>query len=150
MADRKISRCRLEKSKEASGNVVSRFFRRLSPTKSYRGNETPGSSSSSTIQASRSRKKDSSAVKNSSGRIMSEKKSCQKPIIEENKRKVCEQAKVAKPSRTLEKLEEARKIVTDLQEEQKPDTDFKANLTGQNQKLIAFRRITGNKTRLFK
>ncbi|CAD6243653.1 GSCOCT00013093001.2-RA-CDS [Cotesia congregata] len=86
----------------------------------------------------------------SKGRIMSEKKSCQKPIIEENKRKVCEQAKVAKPSRTLEKLEEARKIVTDLQEEQKPDTDFKANLTGQNQKLIAFRRITGNKTRLFK
>ncbi|CAD6243655.1 GSCOCT00013094001.2-RA-CDS [Cotesia congregata] len=81
MADRKISRCRLEKSKEASGNVVSRFFRRLSPTKSYRGNETPGSSSSSTIQASRSRKKDSSAVKNSSGKEDQHSKKLTKSIL---------------------------------------------------------------------
>lgn len=81
---------------------------------------------------------------------MSEKKPCQKPITEEKSRKICDQAKVAKSSRTLEKLEEARKIVTDLEKEQKSGTDLKANLVGQNQKLIAFRRITGNKTRLFK
>lgn len=81
---------------------------------------------------------------------MSEKKPCQKPVTEEKSRKVCDQAKVAKPSRTLEKLEKARKIVTDLENEQKSDTDLKTNLVGQDQKLIAFRRITGNKTRLFK
>ncbi|KAH0547120.1 hypothetical protein KQX54_017163 [Cotesia glomerata] len=47
MADRK----RPENSKEASGKVVSRLFRCLSPTKSYRGDETPASSSNSTTQA---------------------------------------------------------------------------------------------------
>lgn len=86
----------------------------------------------------------------SKGLIMSEKKPCQKPVTEEKSQKVCDQAKVAKPSRTLENLEKVRKIVTDLENEQKSGTDLKTNLVGQDQKLIAFRRITGNKTRLFK
>ncbi|CAD6243582.1 GSCOCT00014218001.2-RA-CDS [Cotesia congregata] len=68
MTDRKASSSRPEKSKEAPGNAVSRFIRRLSPTKRYRGEETPGASSSSTPQKADSKygKKDSSATKNSS------------------------------------------------------------------------------------
>ncbi|KAH0547143.1 hypothetical protein KQX54_017246 [Cotesia glomerata] len=68
MADRKASRSRPEKSKEAPGNAVSRFIQRLSPTKRYRGQENPGASSSSISQKtdSRSGKKDSSTTKNSS------------------------------------------------------------------------------------
>lgn len=71
MADRKTSGAsshRPEKSKEASGNAVSRFIRRLSPTKKYHGGGTPAASSSSTSQKtdSRSGKKESSATKNSS------------------------------------------------------------------------------------
>ncbi|AGO14391.1 ser-rich protein [Diolcogaster facetosa bracovirus] len=68
MADRKTSNSRPEKSKETPGNAFSRFIRRLSPTKKYHGDETPGASSSSTSQKTDSRfgKKDSSATKNSS------------------------------------------------------------------------------------
>nr|QZB49219.1 Ser-rich [Cotesia vestalis bracovirus] len=71
MADRKTSGAssrRPEKSKEASGNAVSRFIRRLSPTKKYHGGGTPEASSNSTSQKtdSRSGKKESSATKNSS------------------------------------------------------------------------------------
>ncbi|ACE75492.1 hypothetical protein GFV_13g0060 [Bracoviriform facetosae] len=65
MADRKASSSRPEKPKESSGNAVTRFIRRLSPTKRYRGDETVGASFSSTTQenASSSRKKDSSTKK---------------------------------------------------------------------------------------
>ncbi|KAG8039940.1 hypothetical protein G9C98_004549 [Cotesia typhae] len=68
MADRKTSNRRPEESKETPGNTFSRFVRRLSSTKKYHGDETPGASSSSTSQKtdSRSGKKDSSATKNSS------------------------------------------------------------------------------------
>ncbi|CAD6243519.1 GSCOCT00014280001.2-RA-CDS [Cotesia congregata] len=68
MADRKASSSRPEKSKEAPGNAVTRFIRRLSPIKRYRGEEAPGASSSSSSQKTdtRSGKKDSSPTKNSS------------------------------------------------------------------------------------
>ncbi|XP_044591687.1 uncharacterized protein LOC123269861 isoform X1 [Cotesia glomerata] len=68
MADRKASGSRPEKSKEAPGNAISRFIQRLSPIKRYRGQETPGASSSSISQKtdSRSGKKNSSTTKNSS------------------------------------------------------------------------------------
>nr|QZB49220.1 BV-like protein [Cotesia vestalis bracovirus] len=69
--------------------------------------------------------------------------------IKEENPKVPVKAEATKPSRTLEKLEKARKIATVLQEKQKSGTELKASVIGQNQKLIAFRRITGNKTRLF-
>lgn len=85
------------------------------------------------------------AVKN---QIMSGNKTFQNKIKEENP-KVSVKAEATKPSRTLEKLEEARKIATVLQEKQKSGTELKTSLIGQDQKLIAFRKITGNKTRLF-
>ncbi|CAD6243580.1 GSCOCT00014292001.2-RA-CDS, partial [Cotesia congregata] len=80
---------------------------------------------------------------------MSGNKPLKNHISEEKSLKVSVNAEATKPSRTVEKLEEARKIATKLQEKQESGTELKTSLIGQDQKLIAFRRITGNKTRQF-
>lgn len=80
---------------------------------------------------------------------MNKKNPSKNPIIEKKRRGVSTQAEAEEPSRTIEKLEEARKIAAALQEERKSGTELKTNLVKQGQKLIAFRKIIGNKTRRF-
>ncbi|KAH0547132.1 hypothetical protein KQX54_017194 [Cotesia glomerata] len=80
---------------------------------------------------------------------MSRNKPLKNHIIKKISSKVSVNAEATEPSRTVEKLEKARKIATVLQEKQTSGTELKGSLIGQDQKLIAFRNITGNKTPVY-
>nr|ACE75426.1 hypothetical protein GIP_L8_0400 [Glyptapanteles indiensis] len=62
---------------------------------------------------------------------MNKKEPSKNPIIEKKRRGVSTQAEAEEPSRTIEKLEEARKIAAALQEERKSGTELKTNLVKQ-------------------